>query len=231
MPLDVDFISFNDVKEKGLNGYDVVINAGFEGSAWSGGEAWDDEVVAKLNEWVYSGGAFIGVNDPSALRGYDTFFRMAQVLGVDKDTGEKICHGRYTFDVEGSNVICDGTEVDGSKDVYITDGETKVLLSDNGMPSITVHDFGKGKGVYLSSFRHNEVNNRTLLNLILMAAGESIDQNYLTDNVYTECCYYPEGKQLVVINNSEQTQTTTVKTEFGNKVLKIEGFDTAIVEL
>lgn len=231
MPLDVDFISFNDLLKNGLDNYDVVINAGFEGSAWSGGESWTDDVVSKLNEWVYNGGAFIGVNDPSALRGYDTFFRMAQVLGVDKDTGEKICHGRYTFDVEDCGVICDGTEVESTSDIYITDADTKVLLSDNGKPAVTVHDFGKGKGVYLSSFKHGEINNRTLLNLILMATGESVNQNYLTSNVYTECCYYPEGKQLVVINNSEETQTTTVKTEFGDKVLKIEGFDTAIVEL
>ena len=40
MPFDVEFISFDDLKNKGLDNYDVVINAGFAGSAWSGGEQW-----------------------------------------------------------------------------------------------------------------------------------------------------------------------------------------------
>lgn len=43
MPFDVEFISFDDLKNKGLDNYDVVINAGFAGSAWSGGEQWKDE--------------------------------------------------------------------------------------------------------------------------------------------------------------------------------------------
>ncbi|MGN1116105.1 MAG: 1,3-beta-galactosyl-N-acetylhexosamine phosphorylase, partial [Candidatus Ornithomonoglobus sp.] len=68
LPLDVDFISFEDVKEKGLDSYDVVINAGFAGSAWSGGYKWtDDEVVTALTKFVYEGGAFIGVGEPSAV--------------------------------------------------------------------------------------------------------------------------------------------------------------------
>lgn len=71
------------IKNKGLDNYDVVINAGFAGSAWSGGEQWKDEkVVSLLTEWVNNGGAFIGVNEPSATDGYDTFFRMSHVLGV-----------------------------------------------------------------------------------------------------------------------------------------------------
>ena len=187
MPFDVEFISFDDLKNKGLDNYDVVINAGFAGSAWSGGEQWKDEkVVSLLTEWVNNGGAFIGVNEPSATDGYDTFFRMSHVLGVSEDTGARICHGKYSFDVENNGA---------------------------------------------SSFKHGEVNNRTLLNLILTAAGESTDQKYLTDNVNTECCYYPEGKQLVVINNADTEQTATVKTDAGDKTVTLSAFDTQIVQL
>lgn len=232
LPLDVDFISFEDVKEKGLDNYDVVINAGFAGSAWSGGYKWrDDEVVTKLTKWVAEGGAFIGINEPSAVAGYDTYFRMAHVLGMSEDTGARICHGRYTFEVESSDAVCDGTEIAPKKNAYITDADTKVLMAVDGVPVITTHKLGKGMGVYMSSFKHGEINNRTLLNLILTAAGESLDQKYTTDNVYTECCYYPGGRQLVVINNSDTEQTTTVKTDMGNKTVTLDAFDTAIVEL
>ena len=83
----------------------------------------------------------------------------------------------------------------------------------------------------MSSFTHGEVNNRTLLNLILAAAGESTDQKYLTDNANMECCYYPDGKKLVVINNADTEQTTTVKTDSGDKTITLSAFDTAIIEL
>lgn len=90
LPVDVDFINFEDVKAGALEKYDIVINAGRAGSAWSGGDAWkDDEVVSRLYQWVYDGGAFIGINQPSAVEGYDSFYRMAPVLGVDEDTGAK----------------------------------------------------------------------------------------------------------------------------------------------
>ena len=164
MPFDVEFISFEDVKEKGLDGYDVIINAGFAGSAWSGGYKWNDaEIVTKLTEWVANGGAFIGVGEPSAVDGYDTYFRMAHVLGMDGNLESRISHGRYSFDVEADDAIVSGTTVEPRDDVYITDGITRVLAEDAGVPTITMHSFGKGTGVYLAGYKHDEVNNRTLL--------------------------------------------------------------------
>ncbi len=231
MPLDVEFIDFDDVLSDKLDGFDVVINAGFEGSAWSGGNKWTDAVVSKVTEWVHNGGAFIGVNEPSALRGYDTLFRMAHVLGVSEDTGERISHGRYTFEVEDCGAVCDGTTVDAKDSVYITDGATKVIFADGDKPTITTHTFGKGVGVYLSSFRFDEINNRTLLNLILTSAGEKLEQNYLTSNPLTECCYYPDGRKLVVINNSSKPQNTSVKTEYGERSVFVDSFDTVIIDL
>lgn len=232
MPFDVDFISFDDVKEKGLCGYDIVINAGFAGSAWSGGDKWQDEkIVSSVTEWVYSGGAFIGVNQPSAVDGYDTFFRMSHILGVDEDRGARLCHGKYTFEAESDDVAVYGTAFRPKKGIYLTDGETKVLASCDDVPTITRRCFGKGCGIYFSEFRHGAAANRTLLNLILSASGQDAQQKYLTDNIYTECCYYPESRQLVVINNSDETQTAVILTDSGSKTVTIPGFDTQIILL
>lgn len=64
LPVDVSFISFEDVLNGALEDVDVVINAGFAGSAWSGGDVWKNPaVVEKLTRFVYEGGAFIGVNE------------------------------------------------------------------------------------------------------------------------------------------------------------------------
>lgn len=232
MPFDVDFICFDELKENGLDKYDVVINAGIAGSAWSGGESWNDiEVVEKLTKWVHDGGVFIGVNEPSAVDGNDTYFKMAHVLGVDEDTGAKICHGRYTFEETGCKCVSDKDSFKVNKGIYLTDAETNVIMAKDGIPCVTMHPFGKGKGVYMSSFKTNEENTRTLMSIILCLTGEGMDQKYITDNLWCECAYYPEGRKLVVINNSDSEQTTTVKTDFGDKTVTLSAFDTAIVEL
>lgn len=232
MPFDVEFICFDELKERGLDDFDVVINAGTAGSAWSGGEAWNDaEVVEKLTKWVHDGGVFIGVNEPSAVDGNDTFFKMAHILGVDEDRGEKICHGRYTFEETGCQCVYDKDSFKVNKGIYLTDADTNVIMAKDGIPCVTMHPFGKGNGVYMSSFKTNEENTRTLMNIILCLTGEGMDQKYITDNLFCECAYYPNDKKLVVINNSDAEQTTTVKTDTGDKTVTLGAFDTAIIQL
>ena len=113
--------------------------------------------------------------------------------------------------------------------VYICDDETKVLMAENNTPLITTHKFFMGTGVYISGFRHSMANNRTLLNLIL-SSKENVDK-YITDNYYTECSYYPESGKLVIINNSDKLQTTTVKTDFGMVTEQIDAYDIKIINL
>ena len=69
------------------------------------------------------------------------------------------------------------------------------------------------------------------MNLILYGAGEDLKQECLTDNAYTECAYYPAGKTLVMMNNSDKQQKTAVTVE-GQRVEKtIEPYDTLILKL
>ena len=64
LPFDVTFLNFTDVKTRNLSQYQVIINAGRAGTAWSGGSTWaDDEVVERLTEWTARGGVFLGVNE------------------------------------------------------------------------------------------------------------------------------------------------------------------------
>lgn len=236
LPVDVRFLSFEDVKNGALADVDVVINAGFAGSAWSGGDAWKDaEVLEKLTRFVYEGGTFIGVNEPSAVEGYDSFFRMANVLGVDEDTGAKLCHGKWFFEVQqDEKLMPEGSFVKKTGDYrkgvpYLTDGKAKVLAADGTVPTLTVNRFGKGYGIYLASFEKTIENTRMLLNLIRMAGGELENDLYLTDNIYTECAYYPGSGQLVVINNSDQPQTTGVQTKNGRVEISLEAYATKML--
>lgn len=233
LPVDVSFISFEDVKAGVLKDYDVVINAGYAGSAWSGGDNWKDEdVVSKLTEWVYNGGTFIGVDEPSAVAGYDTYFRMAHVLGIDEDTGARICHGKWQYEVQPvDGLMPEGSSIRGRSGLYLTDGNARVVAEADGAPAMTVNDFGKGKGIYMSHYNISLENTRMLFNIILLAGGEALDGEYITDNPYTECAYYPASNMLVIINNSGEIQTASVKTEAGVKSATLEAYDTAIIQM
>ncbi len=219
LPVEVKFISFEDLKNGALEDVDVVINAGTAGSAWSGGDHWkDEEIVTLLTKWVYEGGTFLGVNEPSAVEGYDNYFRMAHVLGIDEDTGAKVCHGKWAFEAsDPEGILPKGTSLEARKNRYLTDGSARVLLAEGGEPLVTVHDFGKGKGIYLASFQVNLINTRALYQLIRYAGGEGLSGLYMTDNLYTECAYYAESGRLVVINNSETEQTAVIPVESGDK--------------
>lgn len=232
-PFDVSFISFEDVKNGALNEVDVVINAGFAGSAWSGADKWKEEqIVETITKWVHDGGVFLGVNEPSAVEGYDNFFRMSHVLGVDKDNGARVCHGKWSYEVkEVAGLLSKETSIKSKEHIYLTDGQAEVLAEENGVPTLTSYDFGKGRGIYMSSFETNLANTRMLYNIILYACKEKLEQNYLTDSAMTECAYYPESNILVVINNSDEKQHPVIMTENGQVELDIDAYDTKMIHL
>ena len=235
LPLDVRFIGFEDVKNGALADVDVVINAGAAGTAWSGGSAWKDAaVIEALTKWVYEGGTLIGVGEPSAVAGYDTYFRMAHVLGVDEDTPERVCHGKWVFEEDEASacrVMPAVAVVPEKSKCHLTDGKASVLAAHDGNPLLTRNAFGKGQGIYLSGFEVNNANTRMLLNLILDAGGEAPNGLYLTDNAEMECAFYPESRTLVVINNADTVQECKIHTECGTEHVRLEAFDTEIRQI
>lgn len=231
LPFDVSFIHFEDIKNGVLEDLEVVINAGYAGSAWSGGDCWkEDIVVEKITEWVYNGGAFIGVNEPSAVPGYDTYFRLAHILGVDEDRGERVCHGRWRFEEKDDRgIIPQGADVKKRSGIYLTDGKAEVLQAKDGIPVLTVYQAGEGKGIYLGGYEISAQNIKLLQNLILYGAGEDLQQKYMTDNLYTECTFFSKENTLVVVNNTEQQQKTNVETAVGRICVELEGYECKII--
>lgn len=232
LPFEVSFVDFQDVTSGALKGLDVVINAGYAGSAWSGGEAWGkDEVVEALTCWTAEGGLFLGINEPSALPGYDTFFRMAHVLGVDEDRGERVCHGKWSFSVEHiPGLLPERARVRRKSHIYLTDGKAQVLMEEGGTPLLTLCRFGKGLGIYLGGYELTPENTRLLANLILYGTGESLEPDYGTDNPYTECAYYPEAEALAVINNLPEGQSAGVRTPKGLIRLELAPYEMKILK-
>lgn len=233
LPVDVKFINFEDVKNGALKDVDVVINAGRMGDAWSGGKAWEsEELVSELTRFVYEGGAFIGVGEPSATPGYDRLFRMAHVLGMDEDDGSRVCHGRWAFEVERDlPITVEESSLGNLPYLYLTDGNTHVLCAKNGVPQMTVHDFGKGKGIYMSHFHVNPASTRMLLETLLYACNLPVNSAWLSDNALVETAYYPADHMLVAINNAEEETTAVLYTDQGDKTVTLKPLETKMISL
>lgn len=232
LPVDVKYLSFEDVENGGLEGFDVVINAGRAGDAWSGGDAWKSEkLVAEITRFVHEGGTFIGVGEPSAVDGYHTYFRLANVLGIDKDTGARVCHGRWQYDVSDAPFALDTSVLGSDANLYLTDGKATVLHEAAGAPQMTLNRFGKGLGVYMSSFKVGPQSTRMLLELLLHAAGVKAEDVYLSDSATVETAYYPADKILVALNNAEEAADVAIKTPDGEMKVHLEAMETKMIQL
>jgi beta-D-galactosyl-(1->4)-L-rhamnose phosphorylase len=229
LPFDAEFLDFDEVRAGAHRPFDVLINAGFAGSAWSGGSRWrDDGVVAALTGWVHGGGLFLGVNAPSAAGGYASLLRMAPVLGVDIDDGARVNHGRWPVEAaeaaeasEGALAV-DGAAIAPRADVYLTGGSTEVLMAKGGAPCITSNHFGKGRGIYLASYRHSMANARLLHRLIAgasAAAAVAGGSGFAVDAAYmqafppeVDCAIYPSAGKMALANAGSLPQTVRIGT-------------------
>lgn len=225
LPLDVRFIDFEDIRSGALAETDVLINCGREGSAWSGGHLWSDpDAVAAVASWVGKGGGLVGIAEPSAAPRPGRFFQLADVLGVDRDAGDRIGHGRYAWALEKKHFITEDLSSDpdfgpSTVPVYSLGRDTIVLSEKAGAPAIAAREFGAGRSVYFCGFKCTPENTRLLHRAILWAGRRETDfRRWTCSNVFTECAYFPATKSLVAINNSGEYQATTVYCGAGETV-------------
>lgn len=226
LPVDVEFISFEDIKEQGIpNDIGVIINSGDAHTSWSGGNNWlDGEIVEVIREWVYNGGGFIGVGEPTAYEYQGRFFQLADVLGVQKEIGFTLSLDKYNeLHKENHFILLDQ---DGPIDfgesiryVYQADKNAKVLILEDDDVKLAVNKFGNGRSVYAAGLPYNPNNARLLLRAIYwVASKETLLNSWYTTNVNTECAAYPEAQKFIIINNSNETQETVVFTPCGTEI-------------
>ena len=223
LPVDVGFISFEDVNNGALKNYDVVINAGAEGTAFSGGKNWLDEgLVETIRAWVYNGGGFIGVGEPTAVQHGGRLFQLADILGVDKEVGFSLSQDKYniekkihfiTEDVEGEIDYGEGTKnIYALKNTEVLDIEFSERYKRKvnvGEVKLAVNNFGKGRGVYIAGLPFSFQNARLLYRAMFYAADKEKEMvKAFSTNIFTECHYYPDKKLYAILNNSDKTQET-----------------------
>ena len=229
LPVDVEFLSFEDVKKGALKNIDVVINVGDAYTSFSGGKAWlDEKLQTTIREFVYNGGGFIGVGEPTAVSANGRYFQLADVLGVDEEIGFTLSNDKYNINKVSHELTADMTEFDygeDKKNIYALDGAKvlDIVFSDRfkravnvGEVKMAVNDYGKGKSFYITGIPYSLENSRLLYKAMCYVSGKDINVCY-SSNPLTECNYYPTSKKYAIVNNSDKTQTTEFYDMSGNK--------------
>ncbi len=216
-PFDVKFISFEDIRETPsiLDSIDVILNVGDAYTAYSGGENWGDEaVITPIKKFVYNGGGFIGVGEPSAYQKQGHYFQLATLLGVDQERGFNLNEDKYNWQEHAHFITEDCTkDIDfgeGKKNIFALD-TAKIIKHIDKEVQLAVNEFGKGRSVYISGLPYSFENSRLLYRSILWAAGDEGNLNkWFSTNFNVEVHAYVKNKKYCVVNNTYEPQTTTV---------------------
>ena len=224
MPVDVSFFTFGEIINGVPDDIDILINAGFSGSATSGGAIWNNpELVKSITKWTHNGGTYLGIGEPSAVENCNPVFKMAHVLGVDKERGELLCHGKW----EDLNIDCDLSfaddfEIENIAKFRVVDAETVVLKKD----AVTMHKFGNGRGIYFSNYVHTAKNASLLFNVFKTLKG--ID-DYNIDVLGAE--FHVFNDKIAILNNNDEAKTVKVTYKNKNFECELQAFSMQIQDL
>ena len=223
-PFDVKFISFEDIKNDPhlLDSLDVIINVGDADTAHTGGIWWEDpEISSAIRKFVWNGGGFIGVGEPSGHPYQGHILQLASVLGVEEENGFTLNYDKYNWEEHPDHFILQDADRpidfgEGKKNIYALEG-TEVLVQRNKEVQMAAHDFGKGRAVYISGVPYSFANSRTLYRAILWSAhSEEKLHTWFSSNYNVEVHAYVKNGKYCVVNNTYEPQDTTVYTTDGS---------------
>ena len=223
-PFDVKFISFEDIKNdpRLLDSLDVIINVGDADTAHTGGIWWEDpEISSAIRKFVWNGGGFIGVGEPSGHPYQGHILQLASVLGVEEENGFTLNYDKYNWEEHPDHFILQDADRpidfgEGKKNIYALEG-TEVLVQRNKEVQMAAHDFGKGRAVYISGVPYSFANSRTLYRAILWSThSEDELHTWFSSNYNVEVHAYVKNGKYCVVNNTYEPQDTTVYTTDGS---------------
>lgn len=239
--VEVSFISFDDILTGGVpTDVDVIINAGDAGTAFSGGEVWKNpQLVTAIREFVYNGGGFVGVGEPTAVHHQGRFFQLGDIMGVEREMGYSLSTDKYfTKELETHFITEDVADVrkidfgEGMKNVYGLSETTQVLEFSNPkvtnevegivMPAnaegkefgeihLAANQYGNGRGVYIAGLPYSPENTRLLMRALYFAASKEQEfKKWFSTNQNVEVHAYPEKGLYAIVNNTNEEQKTII---------------------
>ncbi len=217
-PFDVVFLSFDEIRENPqvLKDIDVIINVGDSDTAHTGGAVWEDAVISStIREFIYRGGGFIGVGEPSGHPYQGRYLQLASALGVEKETGFTLGYDKYNWQEHPEHFILEDCKdpVDfgeGKKSIYALKG-TQVLIQREKEVQMAVNAYGQGRCVYISGLPYSFVNSRILYRAVLWSShSEERLHRWFSDNYNVDVHAYVKNGKFCVVNNTYVPQSTIV---------------------
>ncbi|MDP2573656.1 1,3-beta-galactosyl-N-acetylhexosamine phosphorylase [Vibrio penaeicida] len=223
LPFEVEFISFDDIADKGISSdIKVIINTGDANSAWSGGEHWDKpEVLVVLRKFVAQGGGLLGVCDPSAYQKNGRYFQLGDVFGLEKETA--LTMGRVAMPVQVNRDHYLFKQLNGSMEfgnpsyVYPQADDIDVIAAQGQHLALTAREYGQGRAVYLGNLPFSMDNARLLQHvLVWLGQHENGEHAWLSSHPDVDCAYFPETGKATAVNFSDEAQSLEVLDHLGN---------------
>lgn len=214
MPFEVEFLTFDEIKNGIPEDIKVIINAGDANTSFSGADNWiDEKVVTTLREFVDNGGGFIGVGEPTAYQHQGRYFQLSDVLGVDREMCFSLSTDKYN-ELNADHFILEDIEGEidfgeGMSRIYAQGENYQILNMDGKYSRLVVNEYGKGHSVYFAGLPYSPQNCRILLRAIYYAAGmEEEMKRFYVSNVDTEVTVFEETGKIAVINNAKEAKHT-----------------------
>jgi len=233
LPIRTKYISFDDIEKKGIpEDADLLINWGDADTEWSGGYMWDNpDIIAKIENFVASGGGFIGVGAPAFFKNDKGAGQLAKVLGVDytassnmpenciaKKTPQRKKNwiaamapdtlsfpGQIISERQGDFSDESESQTVNSVSVQKKSRNLDVIYQDekNQQPIVTANTFGKGRAVFMGKYCPSSEFVDLFKRAVYWAMKKEDSLEKLNANHPAYIFVYPESKKIILCNSGE----------------------------
>ena len=136
------------------------------------------------------------------------------MFGVEEERGFTLGYDKYNWECHDHFITEDAPEDidfgEGIKNIYALEG-TMVLREKGGEVQLAVHDFGRGRAVYICGLPYSFANSRLLHRAVLWSSGKDDKlHTWFSDNYNVEVHAYPENGKYCVVNNTYEPQSAVI---------------------
>ena len=170
----------------------------------------------------------IGVGEPFGHAYQGHYLQLADLIGVEKETGFTLNYDKYNWEEHKNHfILADTTKPvdfgEGKKNMFAYEG-TEILVQRDKEVQMAVNEFGEGRSVYISGLPYSFENSRILYRSILWSThGESLLHQWFSTNFNVEVHAYVKNGKFCVVNNTYEPQNTVIYRGDGSSfALKIE---------
>ncbi|MDO5049277.1 MAG: 1,3-beta-galactosyl-N-acetylhexosamine phosphorylase [Actinomycetaceae bacterium] len=214
---DVQFISFDEVREGALDNLDVLINVGEAGTAFSGGDVWlDPQLQVAVRKFVAQGGGIIGVGEPCAVSANGAYNQLSDIFGIDQEQSWSLSTDRYPNNADEHFILGEKDALDvnltgGSRYWVPVSDDVQVLRANGTSVELAVKQYGAGRAIYISGLPYSQDNNKLLERSIFWASSKESEYENSThcEDPRIEIATYDSGA-IFAYNSSFDRVTATI---------------------